>query len=152
MKTRSDKGMARRAFLSACGIAGAGLAGAGQQAPATQAPQPSAAQQPQLAPPRQQYRFDVEIVECKMRRCARHHLGEKLAWPADKGRMCSWLLDSMSGAMRVLEYGGTLSWTYAGTPYQKVIDPDGVTTEFIRCPDPTESGVVAKITRTRVKA
>jgi len=31
----------------------------------------------------------------------------------------------------------------------KVIDPDGVTTEFIRCPDPTRV-VVAKITRRRV--
>jgi len=31
-----------------------------------------------------------------------------------------------------------------------VIDPEGVTTEFIRCPDPTDAGVVVKITRTRV--
>jgi len=38
---------------------------------------------------------------------------------------------------------------YQGTPYEKVVDPDGVTTEFVRCPDPT-SGLVAKITRTRV--
>jgi len=30
------------------------------------------------------------------------------------------------------------------------IDPEGMTTEFIRCPGPTESGVVAKITRTKV--
>jgi hypothetical protein len=30
-----------------------------------------------------------------------------------------------------------------------VIDPDGVTTEYVRCPDPT-SALVAKITRTRV--
>ncbi|MBP1636376.1 MAG: hypothetical protein H6Q10_2950 [Acidobacteria bacterium] len=64
--------------------------------------------------------------------------------------MCSWLLDSMSGAVRVLEYGGTMPWLYEGTPYQKVIDPEGVTTEFIRCPDPTASGVVVKITRTKV--
>jgi hypothetical protein len=43
-----------------------------------------------------------------------------------------------------------MPWLYEGTPYKKVIDPDGVTTEFIRCPDPTDSGVVVKITRTRV--
>ena len=52
-------------------------------------------------------------------------------------------------AIRVLEHGGTLPWLYAGTPYQKVIDPDGLTTEFIRCPDPTRV-VVAKISRRRV--
>jgi len=54
----------------------------------------------------------------------------------------------MSTSLRVLQYGGTMPWLYEGTPYQKVIDPDGVTTEFIRCPDPT-SQLVAKITRTR---
>ena len=43
-----------------------------------------------------------------------------------------------------------MPWLYEGTPYKKVIDPDGITTEFIRCPDPTASGVVAKITRTKV--
>ena len=29
----------------------------------------------------------------------------------------------------------------------KEIDPDGTTTEFVRCPDPTSSGVVLKIIR-----
>jgi len=43
--------------------------------------------------------------------------------------------------------GVTLSWKYANTPYEKVIDPKGVTTEFVRCPDPT-SNLVAKIIRT----
>jgi hypothetical protein len=42
-----------------------------------------------------------------------------------------------------------LPWKYEGTPYEKVINPDGVTTEFVRCPDPT-SNLVAKIIRTRV--
>ena len=44
--------------------------------------------------------------------------------------------------------GAILPWTYAGTPYEKVIDPEGVTTEYIRCPDPSSSGIVVKITRT----
>jgi hypothetical protein len=48
----------------------------------------------------------------------------------------------------VLEHGGTLSWKYRDTRYEKVIDPDGVTTEYVRCPDPTASGIVIKITRT----
>ncbi len=140
--------MKRRDFLSACSLTGAALAGAtacGQ----TQAP-PWAAQRPQLAPPGRPCRLEVEIVGCKAGRCAQHRLGRKFAYPADRGRMCSWLLDSMNGAVRVLEYGGTLPWLYEGTPYEKVIDPEGVTTEFIRCPDPTDSGVVVKITRTKV--
>jgi uncharacterized repeat protein (TIGR04076 family) len=140
--------MKRRQFLSTCGIAGAALVGAASTAATPQ--QPTAAQQPQLAPPRRRYQIGVEIVECKRGKCAQHQLGEKFAYPADRGRMCSWLLDSMSGAVRVLEYGGTMPWLYTGTPYEKVIDPEGVTTEFIRCPDPTESGVVVKITRTKV--
>jgi len=137
----------RRGFLSACGLAGVALTGA---ATAAEAQQPASATQPQLAPPRRRYQIAIEIVECKAGKCARHTPGEKFAYPADQGRMCEWLQDSMSGAIRVLQYGGTMPWLYEGTPYKKVIDPDGVTTEFIRCPDPTNSGVVAKITRTRV--
>jgi uncharacterized repeat protein (TIGR04076 family) len=137
----------RRGFLSTCGVVGAALAGATAVA---EPQQPTAATQPQLAPPRRRYQFGVEVVECKAGKCARHALGEKFSYPADRGKMCEWLLDSMSGAVRVLQYGGTLPWLYEGTAYQKVIDPDGVTTEFIRCPDPTSSGVVVKITRTKV--
>ncbi len=136
----------RRQFISACGAAGAALVGSATTAAAFQ----SAASQPQLAPPRRRYRIDIEIVECKAGKCAQHETGQKFAYPVDRGKMCPWLLDSMNGAVRVLEYGGTLPWLYKGTPYEKVIDPDGITTEFIRCPDPSASGVVAKITRTRV--
>jgi len=50
--------------------------------------------------------------------------------------------------IRALENGGTLPWLYKETPYEKVVDPDGVTTEFVRCSDPTASGIVIKITRT----
>ena len=75
-------------------------------------------------------------------------VGQKFRYPEDTGEICPWLLDSLSGAIRVLEYGGTLPWKNQGTRYEKVIDPDGVTTEYIRCPDPTASGIVIKITRT----
>jgi uncharacterized repeat protein (TIGR04076 family) len=75
-------------------------------------------------------------------------VGDKFNYPDDLGKMCPWLLDSLTGMLRVLEHGGTLSWKYKGTPYEKLIDPEGVTTEFIRCPDPTASGIVIKITRT----
>jgi uncharacterized repeat protein (TIGR04076 family) len=137
----------RRRFLSTCGLAGAALVGAGGIAGADQAP---ASKQPDLAPPRRHYQIDVEIVECKSGKCVQHRVGEKFAYPIDRGRMCPWLLDSMNGAIRVLQFGGTMPWLYEGTPYKKVIDPDGVTTEFIRCPDPTDAGIVAKITRTKL--
>ena len=134
-----------RDYLSGGGAGASAAAGDdGPQAGVRTAP----ASQPQ--PARRRYRIDVEIVECKRGKCAQHEVGQKFAYPADRGRMCAWLLDSMNGAVRVLEFGGTLPWLYEGTPYAKVIDPEGITTEFIRCPDPTESGVVAKITRTRV--
>jgi uncharacterized repeat protein (TIGR04076 family) len=82
-------------------------------------------------------------------KCQPHQAGQKFAFPEEKGKICNWLMDSMNGALRVLEYGGTMPWLYEGTPYQKVIDPNGLTTEFIRCPDPSRV-VVAKISRRKV--
>jgi uncharacterized repeat protein (TIGR04076 family) len=83
-----------------------------------------------------------------------HHggvrVGDRFDYPADSGKMCPWLLDSVRGFARVLMYGGELPWTYAGTPYEKVCDQEGVTTEFVRCPDPA-SPVVVKLIRTRVE-
>ena len=73
---------------------------------------------------------------------------QKFRYPEDLGKMCPWLMDSVTGMIRALENGGTLPWKYRGTPYEKVIDLDGVTTEYVRCPDPTASGIVIKITRT----
>lgn len=78
----------------------------------------------------------------------RLQVGQKFRYPEDLGELCPWLADSMTGMIRVLENGGMLPWKYKGTPYTKVIDPNGVTTEFVRCPDPTASGIVIKITRT----
>jgi uncharacterized repeat protein (TIGR04076 family) len=76
----------------------------------------------------------------------RLQVGQKFRYPDDLGQMCPWLVDSLTGMLRALENGGTLPWRYRGTPYEKVIDPDGVTTEYVRCPDPT-ARVVIKITR-----
>ncbi|MBC8505014.1 MAG: hypothetical protein ISR58_07880 [Anaerolineales bacterium] len=75
-------------------------------------------------------------------------VGQKFRYPEDFGELCPWLVDSLSGVIRVLEHGGMLPWKYQGTPYEKVIDPNGVTTEYVRCLDPTASGVVIKVTRT----
>ena len=38
-----------------------------------------------------------------------------------------------------------------GCKSEKMLDPDGITTEFIRCPDPTDAGVVAKVTRKKLE-
>lgn len=76
--------------------------------------------------------------------------GDRFRYPEDLGQMCPWLLDSLTGMLRVLQHGGTLAWRYRGTPYEKELNPDGVTTEFVRCPDPTASGIVLKIIRTAV--
>ena len=75
-------------------------------------------------------------------------VGQIFRYPEDLGQLCPWLVDSLTGFIRALEHGATLGWRYRGTPYEKAIDPDGVTTEFVRCPDPTASGIVIKITRT----
>jgi uncharacterized repeat protein (TIGR04076 family) len=99
---------------------------------------------------KRRYAIEIEIVEGSESRC--HQVGDRFAYPQDRGELCPWLLDSMESMIRVLEFGGTLPWDYRGTPYEKVIDPEGVTTEFVRCPDPTAAGIVAKITRTRVLA
>ena len=77
-----------------------------------------------------------------------YSVGQVFSYPEDLGKLCPWLVDSLSGFIRTLENGGTLPWLYRGTPYEKVVDPDGVTTEYVRCPDPTASGIVMKITRT----
>jgi hypothetical protein len=77
-----------------------------------------------------------------------YHVGQKFRYPEDLGVLCPWLLDSLMGVIRVLEHGGTLPWKYRGTPHEKMIDADGVTTEFVRCIDPTASGIVIKVTRT----
>ncbi len=74
-------------------------------------------------------------------------VGDTFQYPDDVGKLCPWLVDSLTGFLRALENGGTLPWRYRGTPYEKAIDPDGVTTEFVRCPDPTACGIVMKIMR-----
>lgn len=50
-----------------------------------------------------------------------------------------------------MEWGAVFPWDYEGTPFHKVSDPEGVTTEFVRCPDPTPDGIVVKITRRAIK-
>ena len=79
-----------------------------------------------------------------------YQVGQRFTYPEDLGALCPWLLDSLHGVIHVLRLGGTLGWRYEGTPYEKEIDSEGVTTEFVRCIDPTASGIVVKVIRTRI--
>lgn len=79
-----------------------------------------------------------------------YQVGQRFTYPDDIGRLCPWLLDSLSGVIHALRFGGTLPWRYENSPYEKVIDPEGVTTEYVRCIDPTASGIVVKVIRTRI--
>jgi uncharacterized repeat protein (TIGR04076 family) len=95
--------------------------------------------------------FTIELEVFESGGCGYHKVGDKLRYPEDRGIMCPWLLDSVSSMIRVLRFGGTLPWKYSGTPYKKEIDQDGITTEFVRCPDPTSDGVVLKIIRKKIR-
>jgi uncharacterized repeat protein (TIGR04076 family) len=130
---KSGCGMA--AFLAAQGLSGPLAGGQGQQAPPP-------------AQKRKKYRLEIEIYEARPDTWC-HKKGDKFAYPQDIGKICPWLLGSLRDFLTALQHGATLPWKYEGTPYEKVIDPDGVTTEYVRCPDPT-SALVAKITRTAV--
>ncbi len=131
--------MKRREFMGKTGCCAAGLF-----APMAQEQTPK-----QVSPcSRREYKLEIEVVEAKKAVC--YKAGQKFSHPQDLGKLCPWLRDSLSGFLRALETGAILSWKYEGTPYEKVIDPDGVTTEFVRCPDPTSAGIVVKITRTAI--
>lgn len=97
---------------------------------------------------RKRYKIDIEIFEAREDTWC-HKKGDTFSYPVDWGKLCPWLRASMIEFIRVLEWGVSLTWKYEGTPYEKVIDPNGVTTEYVRCPDPT-ANLVAKITRTAV--
>jgi uncharacterized repeat protein (TIGR04076 family) len=108
----------------------------------------SAGQEQTPPAPRPKYKLEIEIYEARPDTWC-HKKGDKFNYPQDIGKICPWLLSSMHDALILLAQGVILPWKYENTPYQKVIDPNGVTTEFIRCPDPT-ANLVAKITRTKV--
>jgi len=128
--------MKRREFLKKTGCGAAGLA---------VAPMAQASDEEGIVVRR--YDIDVEVVEIGPKtRC--HKKGEKFVWPKDMGNLCHWLASALDPVVTSLAGGAIYPWLYKGTPYEKVIDPEGVTTEYIRCPDPTEAGIVVKITRT----
>jgi uncharacterized repeat protein (TIGR04076 family) len=79
-----------------------------------------------------------------------YQVGQRFRYPDDTSKLCPWLLSAMDNMIQTLRCSGTLPWMYEGTRYEKVIDPDGITTEFVHCPDPT-SGIVVKLIRTAIE-
>ncbi|TFH39717.1 MAG: hypothetical protein E4G95_00365 [Bacteroidia bacterium] len=100
------------------------------------------------APQRKRFSIDIDIFEAREDTWC-HKKGDKFSYPGDIGKLCPWLLSSMQDFLRLMENDVTLGWKYEGTPYEKLINENGVTTEFVRCPDPT-SDLVARITRSEV--
>jgi uncharacterized repeat protein (TIGR04076 family) len=93
----------------------------------------------------QRYGNKLELEVFEGDGCPYHEVGDIFKFPEDMGKVCPWLLDSAHSMMRSLMMGGTLPWDYRGTPYEKVFNEKDVTTEFVRCPDPTSAGIVVKI-------
>ena len=79
-----------------------------------------------------------------------YKVGRTFSYPEDANELCPWLLDSLRGIIDALSSGKTLGWEYKDTPYEKIIDPQGITTEYVRCIDPTASGIVVKVIRTKL--
>jgi uncharacterized repeat protein (TIGR04076 family) len=106
----------------------------------------AAAQTSAPKPPR--YKIDIEIFEARQDTWC-HKKGDKFEYPKDMAKICPWLMSSMHDFITGLLHGANFGWKYEGTPYEKVIDPNGITTEYVRCPDPT-ANLVAKIIRTKI--
>jgi len=135
--------MDRRDFMGKAGCSFAALMAA------PLAFEPPGAGQEQAPPPKPpRYKLEIEIYETRPDTWC-HKKGDKFAYPQDIGKLCPWLLGSLRDFLTALNHGAVLPWKYEKTPYEKVIDPIGVTTEYVRCPDPT-SQLVAKITRTKL--
>jgi uncharacterized repeat protein (TIGR04076 family) len=137
--------MKRRDFCGKAGCAAAGLVAA-PMVMGLSAQEEQKEEQKEEKKKRRRYKIEVEIYEARKDTWC-HKKGDKFQIPEDMGKICPWLLASMWDFIRLLQNGVTLGWKYEGTPYEKVIDPDGITTEYVRCPDPT-ANLVAKIIRT----
>jgi uncharacterized repeat protein (TIGR04076 family) len=75
--------------------------------------------------------IELEIYEGES--CPRHKVGQKFKYPEDNGKHCLWLLYSASHMIQVLRHDGRLGWTYKDTLYEKTIDKEGGSTEYVRC-------------------
>ncbi len=94
--------------------------------------------------------IDITLEVFEGEQCKAHPLGSKYRYPQDLDKMCPWLMAAANPMIQVLRFGGRLHWSYKDTPYEKIVNEDGVTTEYVRCPDPTDDGIVLKITATKI--
>ena len=92
---------------------------------------------------------DMELEVFEGDNCTKHKVGQTFKYPGDNGKLCPWLFYSASHMIQVLMHDGRLGWSYKNTLYEKIINKDGIATEFVGCPDPTSSGIVLKITATK---
>ena len=142
--------MKRREFVASTGCALAALLSPAQTAEAQgteQAPKEGQTATPAKPKPKG-WKVELEIFEARADSWC-HKKGDRLAYPEDWGKVCPWLRASLDPFIRLLGAGVTLPWKYEGTRYEKVIDLSGITTEYVRCPDPT-ADLVVKIIRTAV--
>lgn len=140
--------MKRRDFVSNAGCGLVALLSANSNVAAQEAAAAAKQEPPKPRSAPKGWKIALEIYEARADSWC-HKKGDKLAYPEEWGKVCPWLRASLDPFIRVLGAGATLPWKYEGTPYEKVIDPLGVTTEYVRCPDPT-ANLVVKIIRTAV--
>lgn len=74
-----------------------------------------------------------------------YYKGQIFNYPEDAGKLCPWMLPNITQVIQILQADGKLGWRYENTAYEKKIEENGITTEFIRCMDPTDSGIVIKV-------
>jgi len=73
------------------------------------------------------FRIEIEIFEGRGGQLQKD--ADEIIWPDYvKEGLCAWMRDSLQGVIQALKFGGTLGWSYHGTPYEKVIDPESLTT------------------------
>jgi len=76
--------------------------------------------------------------------------GQRFSYPEDWRKIYPWLASNLDPIIQTLPFGGPLGWQYSDTPYEKEFDPNGITTEIVRCIDLTNSGIFIKVSRTNL--
>jgi hypothetical protein len=95
------------------------------------------------------YKIDIEIYEFRgFCYISRHKKGDKFEYPKDWEKLCPYIRGGTIEFIQQLEAGATLPWRYLGTPYKKVIDQEGISTEYVRYPDPSENNTAVMLAKT----
>ena len=73
--------------------------------------------------------------------------GQVFDYPQDSDKLCPWLIQDIHQVYQIIRFGGKLGWDYKNTEFEKVFNKKGVTTEYLRCIDPTNSGIVIELSK-----